>query len=97
MAIGPAGASGKTTGLMAEPRSSTSRRPPFSSGVLADLAHQLALVLDAGQVGGVARPFQVDDQTVRTGQGEVVEIGALLMSSTTRVLSGDGHTRTLLS
>ena len=52
-----------------------SQAPLLQRRALADLAHQLALVLDAGQVGGVARPFQVDDQTVRTGQGEVVEIG----------------------
>ena len=42
---------------------------------LADLAHQLALVLDAGQIGDVARPFQVDHQPVGAGQGEIVVIG----------------------
>ncbi len=47
----------------------------FQRRALADLAHQLALVLDAGQVGDVARPFQVDHQPVRAGQGEVVVIG----------------------
>ncbi|MNZ37305.1 hypothetical protein D3C78_547480 [compost metagenome] len=42
---------------------------------LADLAHQLALVLDASQVGGVARPLEIDHQATRAAQGEVVEIG----------------------
>ncbi len=47
----------------------------FKGRALADLAHQLALVLDAGQVGGIAGALQVDHQAARAGQGEVVEIG----------------------
>ena len=47
----------------------------FKGRALADLAHQLALVLDASQVGGVARPLEIDHQATRAAQGEVVEIG----------------------
>lgn len=42
---------------------------------LADLAHQFAVVLDPRQIGGVARPFQVDHQPIRAGEGEIVEVG----------------------
>ena len=43
---------------------------------LADLAHQLAVVPDTGQIGDVVRPFEVDHQSIRACQGEVVVIGS---------------------
>ena len=73
-----AGASGKTTGLMAESRSSTRRRLPFSQRRSRDLDHQLLFVLDARQVGGIAGTLGDRSWAIRAGQGEVIEIGALL-------------------
>ncbi len=52
-----------------------SQTPLLQRCALADLAHQFAVVLDPGQIGGVARPFQIDYQPIRAGEGEVVVIG----------------------